>query len=128
MTSDIESTSFVDSEDDDDDDDDLLNDTTVDDENDYEDYTSRVSTTTEETSVSRQYQRRNRHRNRRQKGGYRNRMSRVSLIFINCFSHLFYAKILSFVIFIKADIIVELNYRIINVVKYHTSHIEFGHC
>nr|XP_046916250.1 segment polarity protein dishevelled homolog DVL-3-like isoform X3 [Dermatophagoides farinae] len=78
MTSDIESTSFVDSEDDDDDDDDLLNDTTVDDENDYEDYTSRVSTTTEETSVSRQYQRRNRHRNRRQKGGYRNRMSRTS--------------------------------------------------
>ncbi|KPM07087.1 segment polarity protein dishevelled DVL-2-like protein [Sarcoptes scabiei] len=73
MTSDMESTSFVDSEDDDND----FLDTGVDDDNDYDDYTSRISTTTEETSVSRQYHCRN--RKLRSKNYFnRNRMSRTS--------------------------------------------------
>lgn len=70
--------SYVDS-DDDYDDDFMENDVDYDD--DYEDYSSRVSTTTEETSVSRQYGRKPQHTRRRYKTSYRNTdMSRVCAV------------------------------------------------
>ncbi|KAJ6219508.1 hypothetical protein RDWZM_005320 [Blomia tropicalis] len=70
--------SYVDS-DDDYDDDFMENDVDYDD--DYEDYSSRVSTTTEETSVSRQYGRKPQHTRRRYKTSYRNTdMSRTSSV------------------------------------------------
>jgi len=62
ITSDIETTSFVDSDDDDDDD----------------EITSRISTTTDETSVSRIHDRRHRRRRRRHRMPV---MSRVRLLF-----------------------------------------------
>lgn len=117
MTSDMESTSFVDSEDDDND----FLDTGVDDDNDYDDYTSRISTTTEETSVSRQYHCRN--RKLRSKNYFnRNRMSRVSrnLSLKKGFDIYFFRLLFK-------DFFIEFNHGEFNVFEFDSSYIEFGY-